>query len=52
MPFVATDDDVKLHYEESGDGLPILFIHEFAGDSRSWGAPGGPLLGSLSLRRL
>ena len=36
MPFVAIDDDVKLHYEESGDGLPILFIHEFAGDSRSW----------------
>ena len=36
MPFVSTDDDVKLHYEETGNGFPILFIHEFAGDSRSW----------------
>ncbi len=25
-----------LHWEESGEGMPILFIHEFAGDHRSW----------------
>jgi pimeloyl-ACP methyl ester carboxylesterase len=36
MPILATDDGVKLHYEESGAGLPIVFVHEFAGDSRTW----------------
>jgi pimeloyl-ACP methyl ester carboxylesterase len=27
---------VKLHWEEKGAGDPILFIHEYAGDHRSW----------------
>ena len=27
---------VKLYYEDTGDGVPIVFIHEFAGDYRSW----------------
>jgi len=27
---------VELHWEESGAGTPILFVHEFAGDHRSW----------------
>jgi len=36
MPFLTTDDGVKLHYEESGSGLPIVFVHEFAGDWRTW----------------
>ena len=36
MPFLTTDDGVKLHYEESGAGLPIVFVHEFAGDWRTW----------------
>ena len=36
MPFLTTDDGVKLHYEESGAGTPIVFVHEFAGDYRSW----------------
>ena len=31
-----TADGVDLHYEESGSGFPVLFIHEFAGDYRSW----------------
>ena len=36
MP-VATSGDVELHYEDSGgDGLTILFLHEYAGDHRSW----------------
>lgn len=30
------DTDVVLHVEEAGLGEPILFIHEFAGDHRSW----------------
>ncbi|MBV8032712.1 MAG: alpha/beta hydrolase [Betaproteobacteria bacterium] len=36
MPMLATDDGVRLHYEEAGSGVPIVFVHEFAGDHRSW----------------
>jgi pimeloyl-ACP methyl ester carboxylesterase len=36
MPTITTDDGVKLHYEEAGSGIPIIFVHEFAGDVRSW----------------
>ena len=36
MPFARTSDNVKLYYEEVGRGTPILFVHEFAGDHRSW----------------
>ena len=36
MPYAVTPDDVKLYYEEVGQGTPILFVHEFAGDHRSW----------------
>jgi pimeloyl-ACP methyl ester carboxylesterase len=36
MPHLTTDDKVKLYYEDSGSGIPIVFIHEFAGDYRSW----------------
>ncbi|HVY43791.1 MAG TPA: alpha/beta hydrolase [Hyphomicrobiaceae bacterium] len=36
MPFLTTDDKVKLHYEETGSGTPVVFVHEFAGDHRSW----------------
>jgi len=36
MPTIAADDGVKLHYEEAGSGTPIVFVHEFAGDGRSW----------------
>ena len=36
MPFVTTHDGVKLYYEETGSGTPIVFVHEFAGDHRSW----------------
>lgn len=38
MPYLTTDDGVTLHYEEKGTGTPLLLIHEFAGDARSWGA--------------
>jgi pimeloyl-ACP methyl ester carboxylesterase len=33
---VVTDDGVTLHAEATGQGEPLLFIHEFAGDHRSW----------------
>ena len=36
MPHAITDDNVKLYYEESGEGTPIIFIHEFADDYRTW----------------
>ncbi len=36
MPTITTDDGVKLAYTESGSGFPMVFVHEFAGDMRSW----------------
>ena len=36
MPTLTTDDGVRLFYEDTGSGTPIVFVHEFAGDSRSW----------------
>lgn len=33
---VQSYDGVTLHVESTGSGTPILFIHEFAGDHRSW----------------
>ncbi len=36
MPHATADDGVKLHYEETGSGVPVVFVHEFAGDLRSW----------------
>ena len=36
MPHLTTDDGIKLYYEETGKGIPIVFIHEFAGDYRSY----------------
>ena len=36
MSFATADDGIRLYYEEAGEGTPILFIHEFAGDHRSW----------------
>ena len=36
MPHATTDDGVKLAYEETGHGTPVVFVHEFAGDLRSW----------------
>ena len=36
MSSVITGDGVALHVESTGAGAPVLFIHEFAGDHRSW----------------
>jgi len=36
MPYAITSDNVRLYYEEVGRGTPILLVHEFAGDHRSW----------------
>jgi pimeloyl-ACP methyl ester carboxylesterase len=36
MALITTDDDVKLYYEETGTGDPVLFLHEFGGHHLSW----------------
>jgi pimeloyl-ACP methyl ester carboxylesterase len=36
MPHANAKDGTRLYYEEAGSGTPIIFIHEFAGDYRSW----------------
>ena len=38
MPYITTDDEVRLYYEEAGSGAALLFVHEFAGDYRSYEA--------------
>jgi pimeloyl-ACP methyl ester carboxylesterase len=32
----ALINGVRLAYEITGEGLPLVFVHEFAGDGRSW----------------
>jgi pimeloyl-ACP methyl ester carboxylesterase len=36
MPHAQAKDGTRLYYEEAGSGTPLIFIHEFAGDHRSW----------------
>src|SRR5271163_4477311 len=36
MPMIKTADGVQLYYEEAGTGTPVVFVHEFAGDYRTW----------------
>src|SRR5215217_3452741 len=36
MPVTAAADGTKLYYEEVGAGTPVVFVHEFAGDYRTW----------------
>jgi pimeloyl-ACP methyl ester carboxylesterase len=38
MPYATTNDGVQLYYEEVGSGIPLIFVHEFAGDHRAWEA--------------
>ncbi len=35
MPKIPVNG-VELYYEETGSGIPLLFLHEFAGDYASW----------------
>jgi pimeloyl-ACP methyl ester carboxylesterase len=35
---MASVGAVKLYYEETGSGTPLVFVHEFAGDAQSWQA--------------
>jgi len=38
MPHISARDGTRLYYEEAGSGTPIVFVHEFGGDHRSWEA--------------
>ena len=51
MPHATADDGVQLHYEEAGSGDAVVFVHEFAGDHRSW-EPQLRLLPRATARRL
>lgn len=33
---VSTSDNVELDCNISGEGIPLVFVHEFGGDQRSW----------------
>ncbi|MGH2597502.1 MAG: alpha/beta fold hydrolase [Actinomycetota bacterium] len=46
MGFTTADDGTRIYFEEAGAGIPVLFVHEFAGDHRSW----QPQVRSLSRR--
>ena len=32
----ARVNGISIYYEEVGQGLPLVFVHEFAGDAQSW----------------
>jgi pimeloyl-ACP methyl ester carboxylesterase len=36
MPHIAARDGIKLYYEEAGHGTPVVFVHEYAADYRTW----------------
>ena len=38
MPHISARDGTRLYYEEAGRGTPVVFVHEYAGDWRSWEA--------------
>lgn len=36
MPHAIANDGTSLYFEETGSGTAVVFVHEFAGDLRSW----------------
>src|SRR6478736_1739442 len=36
MPKIAAPDGTQLYYEEAGAGTPVVFVHEYAGDYRTF----------------
>ena len=36
MPHITSKDGTRLYYEEAGTGTPVVFVHEYAADYRTW----------------
>jgi pimeloyl-ACP methyl ester carboxylesterase len=36
MPLITARDGTRLYVEEAGSGTPVVFVHEYAGDYRTW----------------
>lgn len=36
MPQISAADGTRLYYEEAGTGTPVVFVHEYAADYRTW----------------
>jgi pimeloyl-ACP methyl ester carboxylesterase len=36
MPHISARDGTRLYYEEAGEGTPVVFVHEYAGDWRTF----------------
>ncbi len=36
MAYATARDGTRLYWEASGSGAPLVFVHEYAGDHRSW----------------
>jgi pimeloyl-ACP methyl ester carboxylesterase len=48
MTDILTSDGVRLYAERTGSGHPILFIHEFAADHRTWAPQVSALSGEFT----
>jgi pimeloyl-ACP methyl ester carboxylesterase len=48
MP-TATVNGVEIHYRETGEGFPIVFIHGYTGNSRNWALTAPALAGSYRI---
>ena len=36
MPFIETDAEIEIYYEETGQGRPLVMLHGWAGSGRLW----------------
>ena len=36
MPQIAAQDGTRLYFEQAGEGSAVIFVHEYAGDYRTW----------------
>jgi pimeloyl-ACP methyl ester carboxylesterase len=36
MPHITARDGTRLYCEQAGEGRPVVFVHEYAGDHRTW----------------
>ncbi len=36
MPYVKASEGTRLYFEETGAGSAVVFVHEYAGDYRTW----------------